>query len=539
MSLNILQTPPSFQPVLTNGLFYVVSGDTTNTFKFRYTYDVYVDGDKIFQGKSTPNPVDYGVIDVSRILKNYCENNPIAIWNTTNIYTHKTFPFARPYEDEVINYQVFFGFEFANSELSPVTGFTGVISGQSGDPGISTDLRKVFHSTMGVNGRSNQQNFNMTPFVLSGTPSGVNPTTSGLFLTNSPRTRNIQSSEFYTLAFTNYYLDAQTISEPYYAEYKFFDEDGIQITTTTVDNILSNGGGPRSNCLDVYQELPLVIPSGNTDFNTLYVGTGPQNIKDILPPNTEYYTVQLFGKFTGTTEPIQPTPTPTPTPSSTPTPCVCTEYLVENQSLFFQGTFTFNDCDRIQTVLILNPGDVFIVCACQGQFTSEGVVVTEIGPCNIPVTPTPTATPTLTPTPSVTSTLTPTPTPSVTSTLTPTPSVTPTLTPTQTVTPSITPTLTTTPTPTPTIASEFFVEAERCDTLFSPLFILKSSFLITGNTVSVLGDPLNCYIVGAITVGPLFDYEVVAEYDDCETCPPFVPTPTPTPTSTPTPTPTL
>jgi hypothetical protein len=67
---------------------------------------------------------------------------------------------------------------------------------------------------------------------------------------------------------------------------------------------------------------------------------------------------------------------------------------------------------------------------------------------------------------------------------------------------------------------------------------LKSNFLITGNTVSVIGDDINCYIVGATTVGPLFDYEVVAEYDSCETCIPFVSTPTPTPTSTSTPTPT-
>ena len=44
MSLTILQTPEQFQPVLSNGLFFTVSADTTNTFKFRYVYDLYVNG---------------------------------------------------------------------------------------------------------------------------------------------------------------------------------------------------------------------------------------------------------------------------------------------------------------------------------------------------------------------------------------------------------------------------------------------------------------------------------------------------------------
>lgn len=399
MSINIIKTPPNFQPVLTNGLFYQVSADTTDRYKFRYTYDIYVEGTKIFQGKSTPNPFDFGVIDVSRVLKTYCDNNPISIWNTTNIYTHKTFPFSRPYENEVINYQVYFGYEYANSPLASVTGFTG-ISGSTGDPGISTELKKVFHSTMGVNGRSNQQDFNMGPFVLSGTPVGVSPTTSGLFLTNSPRTRNIQSSEWYTLSFTNYYLDKTTLSEPYYVEYKFYDENGNQITATTIDNITTNGGGPRTDCLDVYQELPLLIPSGGTDYNTLYVGAGPKNLEPILPANTEYYTVQLYGKFTGTTEPIQPTPTPTPTPSATPLECICTEYFVYNNSLEAQGVFTYNDCSRSQNILVLNPGDIYYICLCQGEYTIEGsLVVVEQGPCVVP-SQTPTSTPTPTPTPS-------------------------------------------------------------------------------------------------------------------------------------------
>jgi hypothetical protein len=416
--INIIHEPPAFQPVLTNGLFYTVSADTTNKFKFRYTYDLYVNDEVVFQGKSTPNPSDLGVIDVSRILKTYVENNPIAVWNTTNIYTHQTFPFSRPYSDETIPYQMYFGFEYSSTELGSVTGFTGLsgLTGMTeGNPAVPSSKRKTFASTMGVNGRATQQDFNVGPFVLSGTPTGTNPTTSGLFLTNSPRIRNIQDTEYYTLSFTNYYLDNTVISEPYYVQYEFFDEQGTSLTAVTFDNITTNGGGPRTNCLDVYPALPIIIPSGETTYNTLYVGAGPKNLEAIMPVNTDYYTVQLFGKFTGSTSPIQPSPTPTPTPSSTPAACACQGYQVTNPSLIALGILNYLNCDNVLTGLVVNPGESYFVCMC--QLNAYAVVLGELTvtydtSCIIP--PTPSATPGLSPTPTPTRTPTPTPTPTFT-----------------------------------------------------------------------------------------------------------------------------
>ena len=107
----------------------------------------------------------------------------------------------------------------------------------------------------------------------------------------------------------------------------------------------------------------------------------------------------------------------------------------------------------------------------------------------------------------------PTPTPSITptQTITPTPSITPTLTPTNTPTPTLT--------PTPSGVSSYFYEGTRCDDLFSPTFILRSSFVITGNTVSVVGDDANCYNVGSpVGTQPIWDYDVIAEFVDCPTC---------------------
>lgn len=418
--ISIIHEPPAFQPVLTNGLFFTVSADTANKYKFRYTYDLYVNDTVVFQGKATPNPSDLGVIDVSRILKTYVENNPIAVWNTTNIYTHQTFPFSRPYESETIPYQVYFGFEYSSTELGAVTGFTGLsgITGMTeGNPGVPSSKRKTFSSTMGVNQRATQQDFDMGPFTLSGTPTGTNPTTSGLFLTNSPRYRNIQDTEWYTLSFTNYYLDNTAISEPYYVRYEFFDDQGTSLTAVTVDNILTNGGGPRSNCLDVYPALPLIIPSGETTYNTLYVGAGPRNLEDIMPANTDQYTVQLFGKFTGTTSPIQPSPTPTPTPSATPAACQCEGYTVTNNSLESLGILNYLDCTGALVGLVVNPQEEYFVCMCNlNTYTVVlgSLTVTYQAPCLVPPTPTPTPSQTPGLSPSVTPTTTPTPTPSPT-----------------------------------------------------------------------------------------------------------------------------
>ena len=406
MSLSILSTPPEFQPVLSNGLFFVVSADTTNTYKFRYVYDLYVNGVYTFGGKSTPNPSGVAAIDLQQILENECFNNPISSWNGTPIYTHTTFPFSAPYLDETITYSLKLGYEYADSELGAITGFTGVAD-FVGPPAFTTNTYKTFRSTMGVEGNATNQNFNINPFVLSGTPTTQDPTTSGLFLTNSPRTRQIKTDEYYTLAFTNYYMGGSLLSEPYYVKYTFYDDQGNIITGTTYENITTNGGGPRTACSQVYQSLYLINPPTETEYNTLYAGCGPMNIPN-FPANAAQYTVQLFGKFTGTTSPIQPTPTPTPTPSATsatptptPTPsatpsCDCKNYQVTNSN---SGTCIVSivNCNTGISQSFSLPGNTATeVCSCTTPTSECALTITEIGACNT-VSPTPSPTPSSTP----------------------------------------------------------------------------------------------------------------------------------------------
>ena len=416
MSIIITKNPSQFQPVLSDDLFFVVSADTTNTFKFRYVYELYIDNTYVFGGKSTPNPFGLGVLDLQQVLESYVANNPIALYDTTPIYTHQTFPFSRPYQDETVTYYIKCGYEYASTALGTVTGFTG--NGNAiGDPAFQSSPFKTFRSTMGTNPRATQQSFDYDPFVLSGSPVGTNPTTSGLFLTNSPRIRDIQEDEYYTLGFTNYYLNPSTtgnsLSEPYYVRYNFYNDAGVLLDTYTYDNIVSNGGGPRTNCNNVYQQLYLIDPITEADYNTLYVGAGPLNLP-YIPNGTVQYTVQLFGKFTGTTTPIpvsptptptsspgSVTPTPTPTPSSTPYCSGCTTYeLIFTGDCESRPNVTFVNCATgTNQTISLNCGVYYQICACSAPLVSPEIDIQNMGSCVPPASPTPTPTRTGTPTP--------------------------------------------------------------------------------------------------------------------------------------------
>lgn len=394
MSLIITNTPEQFQPVIQDGLFFTVSADTTNEYFFRYVYEVYVNDDLIFTGKATPNPHGLGIVDLSRLLEDYTTNNPIALQAGNPIYTHQTFPFSYPLENEVIRYNVLFGYEYADSPTDNISGFTGV-GDIVGVPSINSGPYKTFSSTMGVNGVATDQDFDSTRFVLSGTPVGFDPTTTGLFLTNSPRYREIQESEYYTLSFSNYYLSTgfNYLSEPYYVEYNFYDDTGSLITGVTVDNILVNGGGPRTDCNDVYQATILIYPTGDTIYNILNVGSGPQNLP-FFPSGTSQYTVQLFGGFSGSTQIIQPTPTPTPTPKS---PCSCYSFTATSTSdvMYVQ----YLNCDETQFLFIpVYSGTPQTFCGCQltASIVSGKGTLNSVSGCTQP-TPTPTPTPSPTP----------------------------------------------------------------------------------------------------------------------------------------------
>lgn len=292
MATTIIRNPDPFQPCKSDSLYFIVSADTTNQPKFRYVYNVYVNDFKVFEGKATPNPFGLGIIDVSQIVDSYLQNYPISYADETPIFTHQTTPFSRPYSNEVVEYYIVVGEEYADSFIGQLTGFTG--NGDNvGLPAVPSQTFKSFLSTMGVNRNSNQPSFNIGQFTLSGSPSIEFPNTENcLFLTNSPRIRDIYPNDYYTLSFTNHTLGGDYLSEPYYVKYIFFDKNGIEIEQKDYSNIISNGGGPYITCTDTVYNTP-----DNRNYNILNVGVGPKNIYE-FPEDTSYYRVMLFGKGT-------------------------------------------------------------------------------------------------------------------------------------------------------------------------------------------------------------------------------------------------
>lgn len=411
MSTVIVRNPEYFQPSKSDGIYFTVSADTASEPKFRFVYNLYVEGALVFQGKSTPNPSGLGIIDISRVLDSYLQNYPIAYQDETVVYAHQSSPFSRPYSNEVVDYYIQVGEEYAETFISNITGFTGNGT-QVGQPGVPSETFKCFLGTMGVNGNANQPYFNIGQFTLSGSPYPEFPHTENcLFLTNSPRIREISTDEYYTLSFTNYDLGGDYLSEPYYAKYSFYDSNGYIIEEKTYSNIVSNGGGPATGCSQNYLDNTFT----GSSYNILNLGAGPKNIYQ-FPADTDYYQIQMFGKATPSTPTPTPTltmtptpsstfgitPSPTATPSSTPIPpCVCEQYQIENYGFQTWGVY-YTGCDGIQTSLFVSPQTFTSICACYGTVSAEtgaSIYIYDLGSC----VPTPTtSSPLVTPTPSST-----------------------------------------------------------------------------------------------------------------------------------------
>ena len=415
MATFITKTPYEFQPTKSDGIYWVVSADTANEPKFRYVYNLYVNQFPVFQGKATPNPSNLGILDISRVLNNYVLNAPISYYQDTPIFTHQTGVFSRPYTNEVVNYFIEVGEEYADTFIGSITGFTG-IGNQIGNPGVRSSTHLAYLGTYNVNRRANLPYFNIGQYTLSGSPSPAFPnTTNCLFLTNAPRIRDISTDEYSTLSFTNGDLGGPYLSEPYFVKYSFFDDDGLLITAYTYTNTIDNGGGPAEFC---YQNYVDYFFTGTTPYTILNVGAGPRNIYN-FPANTNYYQIQLFGlssSVTPTPTPsntptptpsvtpgLTPTATPTPNPTPTPTPtnpgfpgCNCKYYGIDN---FGPGVWevSYQECDG-GGVISFYPevGQTYLICACENSIGYEGgapITVTDYGACPNPF-PTPTPSPT-------------------------------------------------------------------------------------------------------------------------------------------------
>ena len=312
------------QPTLSPDNYFVLSADTNTEDKFRYVFNMSINGDVVYEGKCTPNPAGLGIITVGEVLDNYASNNPIAYSAGTEIFVHQTEYFSKPPTGEVVSYAMFFGEEHADS-AGVITGYTGV--GKSvGDPAYPSGEKRAYLGTMGRNFYSNLQKYDTDNLMMDGYDNTF-PSTESLFMTNSPRIRDIYDDDYFTLSALNYEFNqlAPNRSYVYDVEYKFYNSVNVLITGYTVNNIRSNGGGPMTACTDTFNTYTL--PTGETEnqWNIIHIGAGPRNI--YIPDGTSYYTVQVLGNVEVAPTPspspsqgVTPSVTPTHTPTPTPTP---------------------------------------------------------------------------------------------------------------------------------------------------------------------------------------------------------------------------
>ena len=84
------------QPTLSPDNYFVLSADTNTEDKFRYVFNMSINGDVVYEGKCTPNPEGLGIVTVGEVLDNYASNNPIAYSAGTEIFVHQTEYFSKP-----------------------------------------------------------------------------------------------------------------------------------------------------------------------------------------------------------------------------------------------------------------------------------------------------------------------------------------------------------------------------------------------------------------------------------------------------------
>ena len=331
--ITITKNIDGIQPTLSPDNYFVISANTNTQDKFRYKYDLYIFNTKVFSGKATPNPQGMGIIPVGDILHDYTSNSPIAFSGDTysggtSLFVHQTNYYSTPIQDEVINWWCYFGEEHTKTGGQPV-GYTG-IGTEIGDPSYPSGLKKSYIGTMSRNIFSNLQKLDTDKYFMFNYD-GLFPSQEGLFLTNSPRIRDIGQNDYFTLSAFNYILPSESVgnySYVYDTEYRFYDDDGIQITGYTIANIRENGGGPRDTCSEIYETYGLPSNETQSQWNIIHIGAGTNNI--YIPDGTKYYEVQLRGYIQETTPGVSPTPSPTPSLSPSGLPAGYTSWRLQS-----------------------------------------------------------------------------------------------------------------------------------------------------------------------------------------------------------------
>jgi hypothetical protein len=279
----------------------------------------------------------------------------------------------------MIVYSIKVGEEYSTTPNGNVVVYDGL--GNVGSPGV---LSQISYAYNGVKEWFNGQQFNFEPFYLTG-QTGNFPQYSSMFMTNSPRTRYIRSTDNAVLGAFNWQSASPPSPSPvdvskqiYSALFTFYDIDNLVIQTSRSYNV-EDLCGTRPNC--AWYDGWFDLPTNFAEQQVVYLGVGIPNLEDYhginVPSNTKYYKVEL--------EAITTSPTP-PDPSIEDFDgCSCHTYTYTNPSDEAEITFTYLDCVGVEQTITIAPSTTGEWCACQNTNVAslDGETATDNGECEV------------------------------------------------------------------------------------------------------------------------------------------------------------
>lgn len=297
--ITLLSTPRKYQPAYGNCVIQFSSTAQTAYFKYRYVVDVVVENQIITRLKITPQNNSWGQCDISEIIRNYINSNPINMGcsGNTPINTCKW----GWLDEDIKPLDVYIGEEYATTANGDTLIYDG--NGNVGDPAVTLggDVRYIFN---GVKEWFDGKYYDTSPFYLnSALPTTPEPWDTHRYLTNAPRVQYIQEGEYSTLAALNPTnvpdqsitgeSGSYTSNAVFSAKFEFYDVNDNIISSARTYNTVDNCGW-RINCTGATATLPI-----QQDYQKKYItylGTGPANLDEhgiTYSSNTKYYRVCL------------------------------------------------------------------------------------------------------------------------------------------------------------------------------------------------------------------------------------------------------
>ena len=281
--ISIVQQTPLLAPAYNDLVMTVVSDNVVSKYKFKYVFDIFSannattlnDYTYVGRVRVTPNPVGYGMLDLSRYIQNQVEST-INYFNTNTLVinnaTGTTVNNINTTDFTISEYYVVVGEEYSTTENGPVLLYNGNDTIQSG-----TTLTSITGNTCygfdGVKQYNEGLIWDATDYVL---PTGRT------LLTNSPRTLYKESDEFMVLS----------------------------VLFGTYSGTPFNVGNVRSDVYDSNNTLLATYPTGgvtgftrsSTDIEQVY---GSFNLNIITSPNPTWNKIIMrFGYSTPFSESI-------------------------------------------------------------------------------------------------------------------------------------------------------------------------------------------------------------------------------------------